>query len=229
MRLLYDHLVAFRGANLFINNITAHSLKEVKAMPKNTFYNLSDEKKGRIFDAALQEFSTRSFSEASLNQIIKNADIPKGSFYQYFDNKEEIYLYMIEVILKEKAEILSHVKGIDPDADVFEVVMHSTREFIEQGREKPGYVEAGMRMVLDNSEINMKIHKSSTEKFIKMVERDKERGLIKPEVDSELVINMISTFSLYEYYRNGSDKERYLKNLGDAIKIIREGIALSND
>ena len=57
-------------------------------------------------------------------------------------------------------------------------------------------------MELDNSEIIMKVHKSSTEKFVKMLERDKERGLIKPEVDSELVINMISTFSLNEYYRN---------------------------
>ncbi|MEL7565646.1 MAG: TetR/AcrR family transcriptional regulator, partial [Dehalobacterium sp.] len=140
-------------------------------MPKSTFYNLSDEKKDRIFAAAMKEFSTRSFSEASLNQIIKNADIPKGSFYQYFDNKEDIYLYMIEVISKEKTEILSHVKGIDPDADVFEVIKHATREFLEQGREKPGYVELGMRMELDNSEITMKIRKSSTEKFVKMVER----------------------------------------------------------
>ncbi len=58
-------------------------------MPKSTFYNLSDEKKSRIFEAALQEFSVKTFSQASLNQIIKNADIPRGSFYQYFDNKEE--------------------------------------------------------------------------------------------------------------------------------------------
>lgn len=198
-------------------------------MPKVTFYNLSDEKKNRIFDAALQEFSVRTYSQASLNQIIKNAGIPKGSFYQYFENKEDIYLYMIEVILKEKTEILNHVKGMDPDADVFEVIMHATRKFLEQGEKKPGYVELGMRMELDSNEITMKIRKSSTEKFIKMVERDKERGLIKPEADSELVINMISTFSLNEYYRNGSDKERYLKNLGDAIKIIKEGIAISKN
>ncbi len=198
-------------------------------MPKSTFYNLSDDKKERIFDAALKEFSTRSFSEASLNQIIKNADIPKGSFYQYFDNKEDIYLYMKEVISKEKAEILNQVKGVDPDADVFEVIMNTTREFIEQGKEKPGYADAGMRMELDNSELIMKIRKSSIEKFIKMLERDKARGLIKPEVDSELVINMISTFSLNEYYRNGSDKERYLKNLSDAIKIIKAGVAVSKD
>ncbi len=198
-------------------------------MPKNTFYNLSDEKKGRIFDAALQEFSSRSYNEASLNQIIKDADIPKGSFYQYFDNKEDIYNYMIGVILKEKTNVLNQVKEIDPDADVFEVIMHSTREYLEQGIEKPGYVEAGMRMELDHSELKMKIHKSSTEKFIKMLERDKERGLIKPDVDSELVINMISTFSLHEYVRNGSDKERYLKNLGEAIKIIKEGVTVSKE
>lgn len=195
-------------------------------MPKRTFYNLSDEKKKRIFNAALQEFSVRFFSQASLNQIIKNAGISKGSFYQYFENKEDIYLYMIEVISKEKSKILSQVKGMDPDADVFEVIMHSTRESLEQGNEKPGYVELGMRMELDNSEITMKIRKSSTDKFEKMVERDKERGLIKPEVDSELVVNLISTFSLNEYFRNGSDKERYLKNLGDAIKVIKEGIAV---
>ena len=57
----------------------------------------------------------------------------------------------------------------------------------------------------------------------------KERGLIKPEVASELVINMISTFSLNEYYRNGLDKERYLKKLNDVIKIIKEGVAVFKD
>ncbi|KLU60501.1 HTH-type transcriptional regulator MtrR [Peptococcaceae bacterium CEB3] len=198
-------------------------------MPKNTFYNLSDEKKGRIFDAALEEFSVRTFDQASLNQIIKNAGIPKGSFYQYFENKEDIYLYMAEIILKEKSDILNCVRGIDPDADVFEIIMHTTREFIKQGKEKPGYAEAGMRMKLDNSEIAKRVRKSSAEKFVTMLERDKERGLIKPEVDSQVVINMISTFSLNEYYENGSDKERYLKNLGQAIKIIKDGIAQPKD
>ncbi|KPU44352.1 putative HTH-type transcriptional regulator YxaF [Oxobacter pfennigii] len=198
-------------------------------MPKSTFYNLSDEKKGRIFDAALQEFSIRTFSQASLNQIIKNAGIPKGSFYQYFDNKEDLYLYMIEEVSKEKTEILSHIKGMDPDADVFEVIKLRTREFLERGEVKPGYVEAAMLMEIDNSEFIKKIRKTSTDRYVKMLESDKERGLIKPEVDSELVINMISTFNLNEYFRNGSDKERYLKNLDDAIKIIKEGIAVSKD
>jgi TetR/AcrR family transcriptional regulator len=198
-------------------------------MPKSTFYNLSDEKKSRIFDAALQEFSVRTFSQASLNQIIKNADIPKGSFYQYFDSKEDLYLYLMEVPSKEKLEILCRVKEMNPNADVFEVIMQTTKVFLEQGEAKPGYAEAAMLMELDNSEFIVKIRNSSTEKFVKILERDKELGRFKPEVDSELVINMISTFNLNEYFRNGSDKERYLKNLDGAIKIIREGILLPKD
>jgi TetR/AcrR family transcriptional regulator len=198
-------------------------------MPKSTFYNLSDEKKGRILDAALQEFSTRRFSEASLNQIIKNAGIPKGSFYQYFNNKEDIYLCLLESGSKENTEFLNYVKGMDSNSDVFEVIMNETREFHERGKVKPGYVEAAMLMELDNSEFIMKLRKSSAEKYVKILERDKERGLIKPEVDSELVINMITTFSYNEYFRNGADKERYLKNLGNAIKIIRDGVAVSKD
>ncbi|MDR3601146.1 MAG: TetR/AcrR family transcriptional regulator [Desulfosporosinus sp.] len=193
-------------------------------MPKNTFYNLSDEKKTRIFDAALQEFSKRSFSASSLNQIIKNAGIPKGSFYQYFDNKEDLYLCFLEYASKENAELLSNFKGMEPDVDVFETVMNETREFHEKGKIMPKYIEVAMLMAVDNSEFILKIRKSSTDRYVKMVERDKERGLIKPEVDSELVINMISAFSYNEYFRNGSDKERYLKNLSNALKIIKDGI-----
>jgi AcrR family transcriptional regulator len=198
-------------------------------MPKTTFYNLSDEKKERIFDAALQEFSIRTFSQASLNQIIKNACIPKGSFYQYFDNKEDLYLYMTEVVTKDMAELLGNVNGIDPDADVFEVILQETGEFLERGKVKPGYIEAAMLRELDDSEFIKKIRNSSPKRYIKLLERDKERGLVKPEIDSELVIRMISTFSLNEYFKNGSDKVRYLKNFSNAVKIIKEGIQMPGD
>lgn len=198
-------------------------------MPKATFYNLSEEKKNRIFAAALQEFSVRTFSQASLNQIIKNAGIPKGSFYQYFENKEDLYLCLMEAPAKIKIEIFNNLKETDPDADVFEVVINATRRFLERGKVKPGYIEAAMLMELDNSEFIVKIRRLSTEKYIKLIDRDKERGLIKPEVDPELVANMISIFNFNECFRNGSDKERYLKNLSDALKIIKDGVAMSQD
>ena len=65
-------------------------------MPKETFYNLSEEKRQRIFQAAVSEFASHKFSEASLNRIVKAAKIPWGSFYQYFEDKEDLYLYVIK-------------------------------------------------------------------------------------------------------------------------------------
>lgn len=64
-------------------------------MPKSTFYRLSEEKQQRILEAAKQEFLRVPFQEASINKIIKAAEIPRGSFYQYFQDKEDIFLYAI--------------------------------------------------------------------------------------------------------------------------------------
>ncbi len=198
-------------------------------MPKDTFYNLSDEKKKRIFDAAVQEFSTRPFSEASLNKIVKSAGIPWGSFYQYFNDKEDIYLYMLEEIGKEKKKMTHYTKDLNPDADFFETVLQKTKASLEFGKFKAEYTMIGMMMEIDNSEFITQIRAKSIEKYAQMIERDKERGLIKPEIDSEIVVAMIVTFGLEEYYRNGLDEERYLKKLNDVIKIIKEGIAVSKE
>lgn len=49
-------------------------------MIKNTFYNLPEEKRQRITDAIFNEFSGSSGERVSINNIIKNANISRGSF-----------------------------------------------------------------------------------------------------------------------------------------------------
>ena len=44
-------------------------------MPKETFYRLPDEKRERIMAAAEREFLENSFEAASINRIIKEAEI----------------------------------------------------------------------------------------------------------------------------------------------------------
>lgn len=65
-------------------------------MPSATFYRLAPEKQERLLTAATREFSRRPFSEASINQIIKDAGIPRGSFYMYFADKEDLFRYVME-------------------------------------------------------------------------------------------------------------------------------------
>ena len=69
-------------------------------MPKNTFYNLSDEKKEKILLSAKKEFARAGLKDASIKNIVENAEIARGSFYQYFENKEDLLQYL----LKEHSE-----------------------------------------------------------------------------------------------------------------------------
>ncbi len=194
-------------------------------MPKDTFHNLSDDKKRKIFDAAVQEFSTRRFSEASINQIVKAAGIPRGSFYQYFSGKEDIFFYMFEEILKEKREVIRQSESVDLDADVFEICIQAIKASFEWGRLNPQYSQIGMLMEIDNSEFITKLRAASCEGLRKMIERDKERGLIKPEIDADLVADMIYALSWKQYSLVGFNGDMFFKKISDGLAIIKKGTA----
>ena len=70
-------------------------------MPTQTFLNLPKEKQNKILESAKLEFSNHLYEDASINRIIKNIDMCRGTFYLYFTNKEDLYFYMIG-LLKEK-------------------------------------------------------------------------------------------------------------------------------
>jgi len=65
--------------------------------------NMDIEKRERIINAALEEFSNNTFEKASTNNIVKNAGISKGLLFHYFDNKKSLkeYLeaYVIETVI----------------------------------------------------------------------------------------------------------------------------------
>ena len=65
------------------------------------FDQLPEEKKQRIFDAALEVFSRTSYEEASTNDIVRLAAISKGSLFTYFESKEALYLATLDYALKD--------------------------------------------------------------------------------------------------------------------------------
>ena len=65
-------------------------------MPTTTFFNLPEEKRERLLAAARAEFARTSYGEASVNRIIRDAGIPRGSFYMYFTDKGELFRYLME-------------------------------------------------------------------------------------------------------------------------------------
>lgn len=75
-------------------------------MPKDTFFNLSQEKQERIIESAKTAFSKKRYSAVTIDAIVALAKIPKGSFYQYFDNKDDLYKYIFYDVGKDKKDML---------------------------------------------------------------------------------------------------------------------------
>lgn len=99
-------------------------------MVKQTFLNLSKEKQERVLNAAKKEFSRAPLNEASVANIIKDADIPRGSFYQYFNDLEDIFYYILEVhsndIKQRLTTNLVNYKGdiIKSFADLYQYILN---------------------------------------------------------------------------------------------------------
>ncbi|WP_313413327.1 TetR/AcrR family transcriptional regulator [Sedimentibacter sp.] len=84
----------------------------------------SFEKKTELLEAALNEFSSRKYEDASLNNIIKSAGISKGTFYYHFKDKQEIYIYLLKSSVNVKWEFINKnikVSSISIGGDIFEI------------------------------------------------------------------------------------------------------------
>ncbi|MGE5654898.1 MAG: TetR/AcrR family transcriptional regulator [Bacillota bacterium] len=75
-------------------------------MPKDTFFNLPDNKRDRILTIALEEFADKPYEQGSVTAIAQRAQIAKGSIYQYFEDKKDLYLYLLKVGSDAKLEYL---------------------------------------------------------------------------------------------------------------------------
>lgn len=70
-------------------------------MPTERFYHLPEEKKQVIREAAIQEFSRVPLDKVSINKIVKSAEISRGSFYTYFQDKEDVFQYIFEDFVEQ--------------------------------------------------------------------------------------------------------------------------------
>ena len=64
-------------------------------MPSTTFFNLPIEKRNIIIDAAMTLFIENDYDKVTIRMIASHSNISIGSFYQYFEDKDDIYLFLI--------------------------------------------------------------------------------------------------------------------------------------
>lgn len=98
-------------------------------MPTNLFGELESKKKERIISVAINEFAKFGYANSSTNRIVKNSGISKGSLFQYFQSKEELFFYILDCVTSELVTSLND-KVDNLSKDPFQrVIEYSELEF----------------------------------------------------------------------------------------------------
>lgn len=79
-------------------------------MPKQTFLNLPEERQKTFIDTALREFTVNNYDDASISSVLKELGMAKGSFYQYFENKRDLFDYLMKISFETKTKYVLSVK-----------------------------------------------------------------------------------------------------------------------
>jgi AcrR family transcriptional regulator len=96
-------------------------------MPKPTFLRLPDDRRELVVREAIVEFAEQAYAEASLSRIARRTGIAKGSFYQYFDDKLDLYRWLLtEEVPRRKREF---VGAVTFEADFWQ----GLETFVERG------------------------------------------------------------------------------------------------
>lgn len=98
-------------------------------MPTNMFLELNEEKRAKIIEICITEFSIYGYENSSTNRIVRNANISKGSLFKYFKNKDELYFYVLDFVIQELMASLSHEIALLPKGLFERIIKYSELEF----------------------------------------------------------------------------------------------------
>lgn len=196
-------------------------------MPKQTFYNLPIEKQMLLLKASKEEFSKNLFTEVSINKIIKDCGISRGSFYMYFDDKEDLYHYLIKTVhenlFKGVIEIIRKNDGY---------LKKSFEELFERITDKCNNDNQFMQKVFLNAnyknedQVFMKKDCNSKDEFMDELLKEINIRNIKKEIDMKILLRlhfMTMSHNIVHFIKDKENKETIKKEFSAQLSIIEMG------
>ncbi len=176
-------------------------------MPKETFFNLPADKRAKICRVAVAEFARYSYDSASINRIVAQAGIAKGSFYQYFEDKKELFLYLLGLAAEEKANYMSPIVSNPSEHDFFTLLRELYISGIRFAVEHPEYAEIGKQLLRNRDapiykEVMADNLPAAYDFFETLLETAKLRGEVRADIDSKMFAYLIASMNalVVEYY-----------------------------
>jgi AcrR family transcriptional regulator len=164
-------------------------------MPKQTFLNLSEAKRRAFLEIALDEFANNDYNTASISKIVEKAGIAKGSVYQYFEDKQDLFLYLLDFANQEMMGIIRQTPPPDPNAGFFETLRWQMSVAVQAAIKLPVHAELARRAYTSplpfRDAILDKAKKTRQEHFEAMVARAQASGQLDPNLDPAVVSFMV--------------------------------------
>jgi len=200
-------------------------------LPKDTFFNLPDEKKQRVIDAAIDEFAERSYHDARVTAIADQAGIAKGSFYQYFEDKEDLFRYIIDMIAEKKLAYINQdlLENIEAHT-FFEVLRELYASGIRFAQEDPRLMAIGMQLASNQAlyyGISIDYMEQSYEFFRALLEKGMDGGELDPAIDINIasrLLTMVGYSSLELIFEDGKLDQDDMAIVDDIIYIMKNGL-----
>lgn len=198
-------------------------------MPKETFLKLSKEKQQKIIKSAKKEFARAPIENVSIKNIVQDADIARGSFYQYFESKEDLLIY----ILKENSEELNNKlrnKLKEINGNIFELYVFLYDSMIEE------FIDNSDQELFRQIFINLKssdenvfdlVKKTKPQDIIEYYERiDKTKLNITNHEDLVIICDMLNAITRRAVIKNfkNKSKEYCRKMFLKEIEYLKHGI-----
>ncbi|MBW1759853.1 MAG: TetR/AcrR family transcriptional regulator [Deltaproteobacteria bacterium] len=156
--------------------------------PLKTFQNLSKPKQKRITRAAVEEFSEKGFTGASINAIVKNLGIAKGSIFQYFGDKQGLFLFVFNQAMEMVKDYLRTVRDQTEDEELFSRLEKTLLAGVHFLREHPLLYTLYLKVLFESqipfrNKILASLRSYSHEYLYSLLETAKDRGELRENID----------------------------------------------
>ena len=198
-------------------------------MPTTTFFNLPDSKRQKFIETALAEFANNDYESASISKIVLAAGIAKGSLYQYFHDKQDLYFYLVGLAAQKKRDFLEDLLVSDPSVSVFDHLHELFAAMLGFQREYPLMAKLGNRILDATSpfpnEFLEQARAATQKQFSDLFTKGQLTNEIRADVNPETAGFILSAVILEVGNREDMTLTDFEKVYSQMVTILKDGMA----